>query len=82
MRQSLLIFLPFVWGPLLILLPALGVGDPRECKGEVAFPPSFGVALESWVEASSCSCERVFSYVPATDFGQSTERMWDTVGEV
>ena len=31
--------------------------------------------VEDWVEASSCSCERVFSYVMATDFGQSTERM-------
>ena len=27
--------------------------------------------LEDWVEASSCSCERVFSYVTATDFGQT-----------
>ena len=31
--------------------------------------------VEVWVEASSCWCERVFSYVTATDFGQSTERM-------
>ena len=38
-----------------------------------------GVTLESWVEASSCSCERVFSYVTATDFGQSTERMCETL---
>ena len=29
--------------PFLILLPALGVGDPQECKGDVAFPPSFGL---------------------------------------
>ena len=35
--------------------------------------------MESWVEASSCSCERVFSYVTATDFGQSTERMCETL---
>ena len=34
--------------------------------------------VEDWVEASSCSCERVFSYVTATDFGQSTERMCET----
>ena len=34
-----------------------------------------GVAVESWVAASSCSCERVFSYVNATDFGQSKEHM-------
>ena len=27
---------------------------------------------EDWVEASSCLCERVFSHVTATDFGQST----------
>ena len=38
-----------------------------------------GVAVESWVGASSCSCERVFSYVTATDFGQSTERMCETL---
>ena len=38
-----------------------------------------GVAVESWVEASSCSCERVFVYVTATDFGQSTERMCETL---
>ena len=25
-----------------IFLPALGVGDPSECRGGVAFPPSFG----------------------------------------
>mmetsp|Transcript_99400 Transcript_99400/g.167556 ORF Transcript_99400/g.167556 Transcript_99400/m.167556 type:complete len:375 (+) Transcript_99400:1-1125(+) len=35
--------------------------------------------LEDWVEASSCSCERVFSYVTATDFGQTTERMCETL---
>ena len=34
---------------------------------------------EDWVEASSCSCERVFSYVTATDFGQTTERMCETL---
>ena len=38
-----------------------------------------GVAVESWVEASSCSCERVFSYVTATDFGQSMECMCETL---
>ena len=32
-----------------------------------------------WVEASSCSCERVFSYVTAADFGQSTERMCEAL---
>ena len=37
------------------------------------------MTLESWVEASSRSCERVFSYVTATDFGQSTERMCETL---
>ena len=31
------------------------------------------------MEASSCSCERVFSYVTATDFGQTTERMCETL---
>ena len=31
--------------------------------------------LEDWVEASSCLCERLFSYVTATDFGQTTEHM-------
>ena len=35
--------------------------------------------VEDWVEASSCSCARVFSYVTATDFGQSTERMCETL---
>ena len=35
--------------------------------------------VEDWVEASSCSCERVFSYVTATDFCQSTERMCETL---
>ena len=38
-----------------------------------------GGVAESWVEASSCSCERVFSYVTATDFGHSTERMCETL---
>ena len=31
--------------------------------------------VEDWVAASSCLCERVFSYVRATNFGQNTERM-------
>ena len=31
--------------------------------------------VEVWVEASSCSCERVFSYMTAAGFGQSTDRM-------
>ena len=35
--------------------------------------------VEDWVEASSCSCERVFSYVTVADFGQSTERMCETL---
>ena len=35
--------------------------------------------VEDWVEASSCSCERVFSYVTAMDFGQSTERICETL---
>ena len=35
--------------------------------------------VEDWVEASSCSCERVFCYVTATDFGQTTERMCETL---
>ena len=35
--------------------------------------------VEDWVEASSCSCERVVSYVTATDFGQSTECMCETM---
>ena len=35
--------------------------------------------LEDWIEASSCSCERLFSYVTATDFGQTTERMCETL---
>ena len=26
-------------------VPVLGVGDPRECKGYVAIPPSFGPTL-------------------------------------
>ena len=38
-----------------------------------------GVQVERWVEASSSFCERVFSYVTATDFGQSTERMCETL---
>ena len=37
------------------------------------------VKVKDWVEASSCSCERVFSYVTATDLGQSTERMCETL---
>ena len=40
-----MILLPSCWGPLLILLPALGIGDPRECRGDVAFLPSFGPPL-------------------------------------
>ena len=28
-----------------------------------------------WIEASSCSCERVFSFVTSHDHGQSTQRM-------
>ena len=35
--------------------------------------------VEDWVEASSCSCERVFSYVTATDFGHNTERICETL---
>ena len=35
--------------------------------------------LEDWVEARLCSCQRVFSYVTATDFGQSTQRMCETL---
>ena len=35
--------------------------------------------VEDWVEASLCSCERVFSYVTATDLGKSTERMCETL---
>ena len=35
--------------------------------------------LEDSVEASWCSCERLFSYVTATDFGQSTEPMCETL---
>ena len=35
--------------------------------------------VEDWVEASSCSCERVFNYVTATDFGQSREHMCETL---
>ena len=35
--------------------------------------------LVDLVEARSCSCERVFSYVTATDFGQTTERMCETL---
>ena len=35
--------------------------------------------VEEWVEASSCSCERVFSYVTACDRGQTTERMCETL---
>ena len=31
--------------------------------------------VPDWVEASSCSCVRVFSYMLACDFGQSTEHM-------
>ena len=34
------------------------------------------VPLESWGDASSCSCERMFSYVTATNHGHSTERMY------
>lgn len=30
---------------------------------------------EDWIEASSCSCKRVFSFMSQSDFGQSTERM-------
>ena len=35
--------------------------------------------VEDSVEASSCSCERVMSYVMATPFGQSTERRYETL---
>ena len=37
------------------------------------------VPKESWVEASSCLCERVFSHVTATVYGQSMERMCETL---
>ena len=53
------------------------IEDVQKCFNESKW--GGGVALESWVEASSCSCERVFSYVTATDFGQSTERMCETL---
>ena len=35
--------------------------------------------VEDWVEASLCSCERVFGYMTAPDFAQSTERMCETL---
>ena len=35
--------------------------------------------VKDWVEASSCSCERLFSYVTATDFGHNTGRMCETL---
>ena len=31
------------------------------------------IDVPDWVEASSCWCQRVFSYMLACDFGQSTE---------
>ena len=36
-------------------------------------------AVEDWDEARSCLCERVFSYVTATNFGQIMERMCETL---
>ena len=33
------------------------------------------IDVPNWVEAYSCSCQRVFSYMLACDFGQSTECM-------
>ena len=38
-----------------------------------------GVPVESWVEASSCLCERVFIYMTAIDYGQSTEHICETL---
>lgn len=34
---------------------------------------------EEWPEASSCSCERVFSYITASDYGQPTNIMTETL---
>ena len=38
-----------------------------------------GVPVESWVETSSCSCDRVFSYVTAADYDHNTECMRETL---
>ena len=35
--------------------------------------------MESWVEASLCLSERVSSYVTATDYGKSMQRMLETL---
>ena len=43
------------------------IEDVQTCFNEFEWVSS--VPVESWVEASSCSCERVFSYVMATDLG-------------
>ena len=50
--------------------------DAQKCFNES--PWVGGVHVESWVEASPCLCERVFSYVTSTDFGHSTECMCET----
>ena len=46
------------------------------CGPLLILPPA---NLEDWVEASSCSCERVFHYMTATDFGETTEPMCETL---
>ena len=35
--------------------------------------------LPNWIEASSCSCERVFSFVTSHDHGQSTQCMCEVL---
>ena len=40
----------------MILLPALGVGDPQECKGDIAILPSFGPPFFLLPFMFGCSC--------------------------
>ena len=61
-------------------------GYDQKSKGEADLEKRFSEGewvqaegVEEWVEASSCSCERVFSYVTACDRGQTTERMCETL---
>ena len=35
--------------------------------------------VPDWIEASSCSCERVFSFVTSHDHGQSTQRLCEVL---
>ena len=52
----------------MLLLPALGVGDPQEGRGDIAFSPSFGPPVEEGVR------EAFLILLPTLRVGDPRER--------